>query len=231
MPKFLAHRIHDLAGKETKGGAFILGASTFFLPCGFTQALQLYVLAKASFTVGALTMLVFALGTLPALLSLSAVSSFATGAFQRHFLRLAGAAVILLGVFSLQSGLVLTDTGMNSASLIDSKKEISRPRDQAVPAVSEMQVVNMKVVGLEYIPNRFTVKQGVPVEWRIDAQNAQGCGRILIVPKLRIQKLLYSFATTTITFTPQEPGEIAFNCGMGMMTPGSKFTVVAKIRT
>ena len=34
------------AERETKGAAFLLGASTFLLPCGFTQALQLYVLAK-----------------------------------------------------------------------------------------------------------------------------------------------------------------------------------------
>jgi len=71
MPKFLAHKIHDLSEKEVKGGAFILGASTFFLPCGFTQALQLYVLAKGNFLTGALTMLAFSIGTLPALLSLS----------------------------------------------------------------------------------------------------------------------------------------------------------------
>ena len=76
MPKALSHRIHDFAERETKGGAFVLGAATFFLPCGFTQALQLYVLAKASFVVGALTMLAFSVGTLPALLSLSAMSSF-----------------------------------------------------------------------------------------------------------------------------------------------------------
>ena len=87
MPKSFGHRIHDLAERDAKGGAFVLGAATFFLPCGFTQALQLYVLAKGSFTTGALTMLAFALGTLPALLSLSAVSSFATGGFQRHFLQ------------------------------------------------------------------------------------------------------------------------------------------------
>ena len=57
----------------------------FFLPCGFTQALQLYVLGKGSFATGAVTMLVFALGTLPALLSLSALSSFAKGDFQKAF--------------------------------------------------------------------------------------------------------------------------------------------------
>src|SRR5947207_6844915 len=84
MPKALSHRIHDLAERETKESAFVLGAATFFLPCGFTQALQLYVLSKGSFTIGALTMLAFSVGTLPALLSLSAVSSFATGAFQQR---------------------------------------------------------------------------------------------------------------------------------------------------
>ena len=60
-------------------------------------------------------MLAFALGTLPALLSLSALSSFAKGAFQRHFLKFAGAAVIVLGVMNIQYGLVLTGSGMSEA--------------------------------------------------------------------------------------------------------------------
>jgi plastocyanin domain-containing protein len=141
-------------------------------------------------------------------------------------LRFAGATVILLGIFSFQSGLVLTQTSANSGSFIASPKPISQPNDQAAPELADKQVVTMKIVGLEYLPNRFTVKQGVPVEWRINAEAAQGCGRVLIVPKLRIQKLLLPFGTNFVRFTPQEPGEIAFNCGMGMMTPGSKFTVV-----
>ena len=39
---------------------FCSGAATFFLPCGFTQALQLYVLEQGELHVGALTMLAFA---------------------------------------------------------------------------------------------------------------------------------------------------------------------------
>jgi uncharacterized protein len=57
MPKSFGHAIHNFAERDANGGAFALGAATFFLPCGFTQALQLYVLAKGSFMVGALTML------------------------------------------------------------------------------------------------------------------------------------------------------------------------------
>jgi plastocyanin domain-containing protein len=43
---------------------------------------------------------------------------------------------------------------------------------------------------------------------------------------LRIQKLLSASSTTLISFTPDQPGDYAFNCGMGMMTPDSKITVV-----
>lgn len=225
MPKAFSHRIHDLAERETKGGAFVLGAATFFLPCGFTQALQLYVLAKASFTTGALTMLAFSLGTLPALLSLSAVSSFAKGTFQKRFLKVAGAAVIVLGVLNIQYGLVLASSNMNSAPVASSEKTLKQVAKQQAAAGAK-QIAVMRIVGYEYIPNRFIVTQGVPVEWRIDASDAAGCGRILIAPKLGVRKLLSSNSTTTILFTPQEAGEFGFNCGMGMMTPGSKFTVM-----
>jgi sulfite exporter TauE/SafE len=264
MPKALSHRIHDFAEQETKGGAFALGAATFFLPCGFTQALQLYVLAKGSFATGALTMLAFSVGTLPALMSLSAASSFATGAFQKRFLKIAGVAVVVLGFLNIQYGLVLTSSDMSAASVV-TKAEPSKiaPKNQAAvptkpiaeyqpapskqvaagqqtapmeqaareqPAAPTKQIAVMRIVGFDYIPNRFTVTQGVPVEWRIDASEAAGCGRVLIAPKLGVRKLLSSNSSTIISFTPEETGEFGFNCGMGMMTPGSKFVVVAKKR-
>lgn len=225
IPRSLAQRIHGLAERDTKQTAFLLGGLTFFLPCGFTQALQLYVLAKGDFLTGALTMLAFALGTLPALLSLSAVSSFARGALQRRFLRFAGAAVVLLGVMNIQSGLVLTGIGREPASVAEHAKATDEAQQSAV---REPQRISMKVVGLDYQPNRFTVKQGAPVQWWIDASQADGCGRILLAPRLRIQKILSASSTTLITFTPDHPGEYAFNCGMGMMTPDSKITVLPK---
>ena len=201
----------------------MLGAATFFLPCGFTQALQLYVLSQASFTAGALTMLAFALGTLPALLSLSAISSLARGSFQKHFLRFAGAAVILLGVLNMRYGLVLTGSDMNAGTAATTKT--GGAVDGGVQT-AEPQRISMRVVGLDYQPHQFTVKQGVPVQWWIDASEADGCGRVLIAPRLGIQKILSDSRTTLISFTPDKPGDYAFNCGMGMMTPDSKITVI-----
>jgi sulfite exporter TauE/SafE/copper chaperone CopZ len=224
MPKSVAHRIFGFANRDTKQTAFLLGGLTFFLPCGFTQALQLYVLAKGDFLTGALTMLAFALGTLPALLSLSALSSFAKGAFQRRFLKFAGAAVIVLGVMNVQYGLVLTGTGMNDRPGGASAAQIGEAKDLATAGL-EPQRISMKVVGLDYLPNQFTVKQGVPVEWWIDGSQAAGCGRVLLAPGLRIRKMLSGSSTTLIAFTADRPGEYEFNCGMGMMTPNSRIIV------
>ena len=213
MPKFFGHRVHDLAARDAKGGAFVLGAATFFLPCGFTQALQLYVLAKGSFAVGALTMLAFSLGTLPALISLSAVSSFARGAFQKRFLKIAGVAVIVLGVLNIQYGAVLTGSDLVASRRI--RGRLSPVRLNLTPG---KQIAVMRIVGLDYMPNRFTVTQGVPVEWRIDASEAAGCGRILLAPRLGIRTLLSANSTddtVRIHAKLREAGDFAFNCGDG----------------
>ena len=231
MPKAFGHFIHDLAERDANGGAFLLGAATFFLPCGFTQALQLYVLAKASFAVGALTMLAFSLGTLPALASLSAMSSFATGTFQRHFLKFAGAAVIVLGIANIQFGLVLSGSDRDAASVATNERPAGvEPQTATAEQMNGKQVVVMRIEGYSYIPSRFTVKEGIPVEWRIDASEAAGCGRILIAAGLGVRRLLPNTSTTMISFMPPHAGEFGFNCGMGMMTPGSKFTVVPSER-
>lgn len=84
----------------------ILGFATFFLPCGFTQSMQVSALGSGSFVSGMLIMLAFALGTLPMLLLLSFGSaSFAHGKHAPLFFKSAGIVVIGLGLFALFAGL------------------------------------------------------------------------------------------------------------------------------
>ncbi len=244
MPKFLGHTVHNAASKESKAGPFFLGASTFFLPCGFTIALQLYVLSKGSAVTGALTMLVFALGTLPSLLSLGAISSFAKGAFQSNFLRFAGVVVILLAVFNIGNGLTLAGidvdlfpnaqveapagnidtTGMNPF-IAQYIKNAQAPAEK-VDVVDGKQIVRMKIVDLNYVPSKFIVAKGVPVEWQIDASKAAGCAQVITVPKLGLVKYLSSNKVSKIEFTPKSEGKISFSCTMGMTTPRASFTVI-----
>lgn len=85
---------------------FILGFATFFLPCGFTQSMQVSALSSGSFLAGSLIMFAFALGTLPMLLLLSFGSaSFAHGKHAPLFFKSAGVVVIGLGMFALLAGL------------------------------------------------------------------------------------------------------------------------------
>lgn len=84
----------------------ILGFATFFLPCGFTQSMQVSALSSGSFLSGLLLMFTFALGTLPMLVLFSFGSaSFAHGRHAPVFFKSAGIVVIGLGLFSLLAGL------------------------------------------------------------------------------------------------------------------------------
>lgn len=227
MPKWISHKIHDLSGKDSKGAPMTLGALTFFLPCGFTQAFQLYVLASGDWKVGALTMLVFSLGTMPALVSLSAVSSFAKGVLQKHLLRFVGVLVVMLALFNINNGITLAGYNFNPATIFASKS--SSAEGSGIPKaeiVNGKQIVRMKVSGYTYSPNKFTIVEGIPVEWQIDGGGAAGCGKVIVMPSLGLSKYLIPQGITTINFTPTQTGTIPFNCSMGMMTRGSEFTVI-----
>lgn len=85
-----------------------LGAATFFLPCGFTQSMQAYALTTGSFMSGGLTMLFFALGTLP---MLALISFGATGIAEKPwrgiFFKAAGLVVIALALMNGLSALAV----------------------------------------------------------------------------------------------------------------------------
>jgi sulfite exporter TauE/SafE/copper chaperone CopZ len=84
----------------------LIGIGTFFLPCGFTQSMQISALSSGSFVSGFLIMFSFALGTLPVLGLLSFGSvSFAHSKHAPLFFKSAGVVVVGLGLFALLAGL------------------------------------------------------------------------------------------------------------------------------
>lgn len=84
----------------------LIGIGTFFLPCGFTQSMQLYALSTGSFTEGSLTMFFFALGTFPMLALLSFGSlNIAHKPWKGIFFKTAGLIVITLALLNLMNAL------------------------------------------------------------------------------------------------------------------------------
>ena len=234
MPKFISHRVHDLSGRPGKSAPFLLGAVTFFLPCGFTQALQIYALSTGSFTRGAATMFAFALGTLPALGALGAVSSFAKGGFARVFPKFVGTFVLILGTLNINNGLALAGSNFSLAGIFRGQPANIASRNALAAGINDpnviidgkTQVVRMTVDGFRYVPNHFTIYEGLPVRWLVYGKNTYGCASVLTVPRYGIVKFIQQGVENEITFVPTEVGELRFTCSMGMYS--GTFTVVPR---
>ncbi|MEK9157854.1 MAG: sulfite exporter TauE/SafE family protein [Patescibacteria group bacterium] len=108
MPKFIAKHAHGVSKFNHTLTPVLVGIATFFLPCGFTQSMQLYTLSTGSFLTGGLTMLAFALGTLP-VLALISFSSFSIQKSSKSgvFFKTAGLIVIMFALFNLINSLVV----------------------------------------------------------------------------------------------------------------------------
>ena len=201
----------------THGQAMIMGAFTFFLPCGFTQAMQIYAISTGSFGFGALVMGLFALGTAPGLLSIGGVTSLVKGEFKEKFFKVAGLAVIFFALFNLNNGYTLASLSIGGFSSNSKSEQLNYITDPNVTLEDGVQVVRMTENNTGYSPNSFSIKKGVPVKWIIDAKAPYSCASVILVPKLKIQKFL-SAGENTVEFTPTETGKLPFSCSMGMYT-------------
>lgn len=108
MPKFISRHIHGISKINNTFTPLIAGVVTFFLPCGFTQSMQIYTLTTGSFINGGLTMLAFALGTFPVL----AVISFSSLSINKSlksgiFFKSAGLIVILFALINIINSFVV----------------------------------------------------------------------------------------------------------------------------
>lgn len=108
MPKFVSKHVFGVSKWNHAITPFLVGILTFFLPCGFTQSMQIYTLSTGSFLSGGLTMLIFALGTLP-VLALISFSSFSIKNNSKSgvFFKTAGLIVITFALYNLISSLVV----------------------------------------------------------------------------------------------------------------------------
>lgn len=194
--------------------SFTMGALTFFLPCGFTQAMQLFAISSGSPLTGALTMGIFALGTAPGLLGIGGLTAVIRGAFAKTFFKFAGLVVIALAIFNISNGLNLT--GLNVLASFSNNAKI-QANDPNVTLENGVQIVRMTQSSSGYSPNSFTIKKGIPVKWIITSTDPYSCASSIISSKLGVRQGLQE-GENIIEFTPQEIGQIRFSCSMGMYT-------------
>ena len=194
--------------KDPHRSAFFLGMITYFLPCGFTQATQVYALGLASPWQSALTMVIFAVGTAPAIVFIGSLKGLLKSTFYRYFMKTVAVGVLVLGVYYASNFFSIygVDFGFN---------KVNKGTYSDVKILEGKQIINMDVVSSGYIPNYFSVKKGIPVKWIVNGKNVFGCQGYFVVPSLNIQKALEP-GENIFEFTPKDLGFINFSCGMGM---------------
>jgi hypothetical protein len=98
----LVSRGHRYAmGKPPVVRALMIGLLTTLLPCGWLYVFAAYAASTGSAAIGALTMAVFWVGTLPVLVAVGEGAGRLTGALGRHIPSLTTAAIVLVGIWTI----------------------------------------------------------------------------------------------------------------------------------
>ncbi len=224
MPRFLRVK----AGEAGKGrGPLVVGLLNGLMPCGPLQAMQLYALGTGSFLLGASSMLVFSLGTVPLMFGLGALSSVLSSRFTARMMKVSAALVLLLGFVMVGRGLALSGVNVPDLSgpALDRQNAEQSPNGATDGTVVDgVQNVEATITSGGY-PN-ITVTAGTPVRLNFKAakDSLNGCNRTLVIPKFNKQVDLI-VGDNFVEFTPNQPGTIPYSCWMGMIT--GKITVVA----
>ncbi|MBU3090531.1 sulfite exporter TauE/SafE family protein [Clostridium sp. CF011] len=211
---------------------FLVGVLNGLMPCGPLQTMQLYALGTGSAFNGALSMLIFSLGTVPLMLTFGALSGLITKGYTKTLLKFSGILVVVLGIVMGSRGLALAGVNVPSTSSLAASLSGNKTLESATPAAKAtiengVQVVKMTADGAGYTPNGLYIQKNMPVKWIIDGKSLNSCNSQIIIPSLNIQKTLKP-GENVIEFTPKDK-DINFSCGMGMIR--GVFKVVDNVET
>ncbi len=209
MPSAVARR---LRGGKRSLGPFYVGLVNGLMPCGPLQAMQIYALSTGNALEGALSMLLFSLGTVPLMFGVGALSSMMTQKFTRRAMAIGAVLVVALGLSMFTGGMSLAGIAAPSVG-----------GGQGALAEGGVQKVRTTLESGRYQP--ITVTAGTPVEWTIEAPKGSinGCNNRIFIPAYDIEHA-FEYGENVIRFTPDKAGTFPYSCWMGMIT--STITVV-----
>jgi plastocyanin domain-containing protein len=93
---------------------------------------------------------------------------------------------------------------------------LSRGTAVAAAVSGGVQEVRVLVKG-GYTPDTIVVQAGKPVRLQFYRDETADCSERVVFERFKIDQMLPAFQTTTVEFTPTEPGEYPFRCGMNML--------------
>lgn len=214
LPKKWSHKILDTKVGNKPLLIILLGALTFFLPCGFTQSMQLAAIASGNFWSGALIMAFFALGTSPVLFSVGLGANYAQGNHFGLVKKIIASVIIIFGLYSLNAGLILSGVSF-SPKLLNAKTEFNQ--EEPKETVPDFQTVQLDINN-GFVQKEFRIKKDVPVKFVVNAIRVNGCSDEVIIRRLNLTTgKLKNGDRAVLEFTPTKTGVIPFSCWMGMI--------------
>ena len=206
LPRFLT-----VNSTGNRLGAFVIGLLNGFMPCGPLQAMQIYALSTGSFWRGALSMALFALGTVPLMLVSGAALNLSRGKAKIVVGKIAAVLMLILAVSMLNRG--LTSLGVNLTNIFSSRQEgyITATLNDGVQTVE---------FDLDYDSFAdIVVQKGVPVKMIVhaDSEKITGCNNEIVSREFGFD-LTLSAGDNIIEFTPDEEGEFVYSCWMDMIS-------------
>jgi len=222
LPMGLARGLGIGAGGSpayTDRRALLLGAATFFLPCGFTQAVQVFALSTGSPLYAGALLAVFALGTAPGLLAVAGLPMVAPASSRPALLRVAGVAVLAFALVNATAGLRLAGIGLPGSG---------GPQAVALAAAapaSARQTLTTVQYADGYSPASAAIYAGQATTWTIESRSTASCASSIVVPLLGISARLH-LGANTIELPPLSAGTVSYSCSMGMF--GGSITVLER---
>ncbi|NLM36094.1 MAG: heavy metal transport/detoxification protein [Clostridiales bacterium] len=225
--------------KSKSDSAFIVGLLNGLMPCGPLQTMQLFALGTGSALKGALSMLMFSLGTVPLMLTFGALSGVLSQGHTKRILKLSGILIIVLGFIMGNRGFTMLGMNLNPFKAIarNSRNTLSSSptNNDSNPYIAKaeikdgVQLVTISAGNNGYTPYVVYVQKGMPVRWIITGDKLNTCNNAIIVPSLNIEMKLNKGENLVKEFTPENTQDINFSCWMGMI--GGVIKVVDSLDT
>lgn len=205
---------------QSAAAPFMLGLSVLLVPCGVTISMAVLAASSGSPMVGAAVMGLFVIGTAPMFSLFGYLSQrFSAG----RGLNLAmGAVVVLLGVFTINAGLVASGSPYSLQALTGAPSigATTTGANAAAPltAPGEPQVIRIDATSTAYVPNEVTARAGSDIALVFTTDNVWSCIRATSLPTLGKSAILPQTGSETIELGALEPGDYPISCSMGMYT-------------
>ena len=206
--------INKIRLKTKSRNSFVIGLLNGLMPCGPLQAMQVYALSTGSFIKGALSMLIFSLGTVPLMLLVGIFYNLVKGKGKIIVNKVASVLILILSIVMLNRGLLAL--GIDISKSFNDYSEFTSSKIEG-----DYQVVEFDLEYNDY--EDIIVQKDIPVKMiiHVEKKYLTGCNSELELKDFN-KKVKLEVGDNIIEFTPEKTGTYTYTCWMNMIKNNMK---------